>query len=118
VASAVVSRPDTVDLRLYQGDDVSFPLTVTDLASLAGATVLAQIRQTTLPPASSSGSGPPVLATFTSSVAGNVVTLTLAGSAAAGIPARAVWDCQITDSTGRVRTVAAGTVYMSPEVSR
>jgi hypothetical protein len=111
--------PAAIDLRLYGGDDFAMDLTVTDSAGnaidLSTSTVTAQIRATPIKDAAAMTSPP--LASFGVGIAGNVVSLSLAHAASAGVPARAVWDCQRTDSLGFVTTLAAGLVYMAQQVT-
>jgi len=114
--TTVGAIPAAVDLAVYQGDDFG-PLTLTvtnpdgSAANLTGATFKAQIRNV----AGSSTST--LLATFTPSVAANVVTLSLAHGDAATLPAAGVWDCQMTRAAGSVVTLAAGAVRVAQDVS-
>jgi len=109
----VALLPQVVDLDLYAGDDSSFTLAVKNAdgspANLVGATVLSQIRQTPQTAA--------VAATFTTSISGNVITLGLAHTAAAGLGGSYVWDCQVTYASGQVQTIAAGQCRITAEVS-
>jgi hypothetical protein len=106
--------PNTVDVDIYQGDDFSMTLTVTNpdgsAANLTGATAAAQIRSA---PASTD-----IAATFTTTIASNVVTLTLTHTAATALSGNYVWDCQLTYSGGTVNTIAAGRVRVAAEVTR
>jgi len=105
--------PAAVNLLLYKGDDFTMTLTVTNpdgsAASLTGATFKAQIR--TAPGAAT------LLASFTTSVATNVVTLMLPNASSATLPAACAWDCQMTATAGTITTLAAGTVSVSGDVS-
>jgi hypothetical protein len=111
---ALVSQPDRVDLRLYQGDDFAMTLTVTNPDGsnydLTGCTIAAQIRAT--PGANQ------VLATFTVSYSGNVITLQLPHAQAVLVAGQAAYDCQITDSNGFVTTLIYGDLVMAAEVTR
>jgi hypothetical protein len=112
VSLAVIARPPAVDLRLYQGDDFALTLTVTNadgtVADLTGATFAAVIA---VPGATVSA------ADFATTVAGNVVTLTLAAADSAQLPAAAVWQCRMTSAAGAVRTLVAGNVTVQPQAS-
>lgn len=107
------ARPVAVNLLLYQGDDFYLDLVVTQPdgtpADLTGMTPRAEIRKT--------AEDVVVLAAFTATVAGNVVSLHLAHTASTDLTA-GVWDCQVTDGTDGVWTLAAGTVETDAEVTR
>ena len=113
--TTVGAIPAAVDLAVYQGDDFG-PLTLTvtnpdgSAANLTGATFKAQIR--------SAPGAATVLASFTTSVATNVITLTMAATDTLTLPAGAAWDCQMTTSAGKVQTLAAGQVKTTADVSR
>jgi hypothetical protein len=112
VPIAVKARPDQVNLCLYAGDDFYLDLTVVNpdgtAPDLSGLVAMAEVRENT-------DAGEPVLATFTASIAANVVSLWMKGADTAVLPAAAVWDCQLT-GTG-TWTVAAGTVLTSSQVT-
>jgi phage tail sheath gpL-like len=101
-----------VDLAIYQGDDFTLTLTVTDPAGnpldLSASTIAAQIR---------AAPGADVAATFTVSVATNVVTLTLPHAQTAALAGSGVWDVQSTDPAGHVLTLAAGVVTVVADVT-
>jgi hypothetical protein len=110
--SAQLSQlPAQVNIAAYQGDDLSFTLTVTNPdntpADLTGTTILSQIR-----PRPSD----PITATLTSSVSSNVITLTLT-AANATFSGVFFWDCQVTYSSGLIHTIAAGTFSMTADIS-
>jgi len=113
--TTVGAIPAAVDLAVYQGDDFG-PLTLTvtnpdgSAANLTGATFKAQIR--------SAPGAATVLASFTTSVATNVITLTMAATDTLTLPAGAAWDCQMTTSAGKIQTLAAGQVKTTADVSR
>lgn len=113
--TTVGAIPAAVDLAVYQGDDFG-PLTLTvtnpdgSAANLTGATFKAQIR--------SAPGAATVLASFTISVATNVITLTMAATDTLTLPAGAAWDCQMTTSAGKIQTLAAGQVKTTADVSR
>jgi len=114
VTQILSALPAAVDLYLYKGDDFSMTLTVTNpdgsAANLTGATFKAQIR--------SAPGAATVLASFTTSVATNVITLTMAATDTLTLPAGAAWDCQMTTSAGKIQTLAAGQVKTTADVSR
>jgi hypothetical protein len=111
VTTALVATPPRVDLRLYQGDDYTMTLTVTDSANnpvtLTG-TVAASLA---------AAPGQAAAATFGVSVATNVVTLTLPAATTALLAGPYSWDCQWTDATGKVTTLAAGNVKVTVDVT-
>jgi hypothetical protein len=105
--------PANVDLVTYAGDDFSFDLPVTNPdgtpTDLTGATTLAQIRKQDDLTA--------VVATFAVAVATNVLTLTLASADSQAMSGEYVWDCQVTYGDGKVSTIAAGDLDVTPDVS-
>jgi hypothetical protein len=107
--------PAQVNLAIYAGDDFQFTLTATDpgggLTDFTGAAIKAQIRQ-------KPDSADPPLEVFATSVSQNVITLTLTGSQTQGLVGAYVWDCQVTYSTGKVYTLAAGLLSATADVSR
>jgi len=109
----LLALPATVNLTLYQGDDFTFRLAVYDAArqpaDLDGATVRAQIRET--------AASEQVAGEFQPTIAASIINLHLTSAISAGLPARCVWDCEITIE-GRVTTIAAGTIDQIAEVSR
>lgn len=111
--TVIDSRPTPVDLYLYAGDDVDLNVAVTDTAGtpvdLTGFTASAQIRAT----ADANTS-----VDFEATLLANAVALHLDGTETTGLPAKAVWDVQITSATGAVTTLAAGKVNVYPEVTR
>jgi hypothetical protein len=88
----ITQLPAKVDLASYQGDDFAFTLTALNAdqspTDFTGATMLAQIK-------SRKGDATPA-AMFTTSVSGNVVTLTLNHATAQMLSGVFEWDCQIT----------------------
>jgi H+/gluconate symporter-like permease len=107
----VSAIPAAVDLGLYQGDDFSMTLTVTDAngnpITLTG-TVAAQIR-------ASRGSAT-IAGSFTASMAANVVTLSLPASVSTTLPQLCVWDCAVTQG-GVVTTLAGGRLELMVRVT-
>jgi hypothetical protein len=101
------------DVRMVQGDDFIEPITLEDgegeAMSLAGYTFRSQLRRTP---------DGPVVAEFGISVAGNIVTRTIAASVTAGFDGEYVHDFQWTDPQGNIRTLFAGRFEVEPEVTR
>lgn len=114
-AAQIVGRlPQEVDLILYRGDDFFLDITVTDSGGmpidLTGSTAAAQFRNTT--------EDPNALASFSATVAGNIVHLHLLASDAALLVPECVWDIQVTDSAGVVTTLAFGAATVTSDVTR
>lgn len=109
-ATLIDARPAAVNLALYAGDDFWLDIAVTDPAGdpadLTGQTARSDIR---------SRADMPVVASFTATIAGNVIHLYLAGADVAGLPQAAVWDCQLADAD--TVTLAAGNVRTWPQVT-
>jgi hypothetical protein len=110
----ISNLPVRIDLELYQGDDFFLNLKVSNPdgtpADMAAMEPAAQIRPT--PEGQISGQ-------FTASPLGDTIFLHLThGQATMLVPGRSFWDCQITDPTGRVTTLAAGTVTTTAEITR
>jgi hypothetical protein len=110
--TSIAALPQSLDLQVYAGDDFTFTITVGgSIGSITGWTVTAQIRATA---ANSS-----VLGSFTASIGGsNVITITLPHTVSASLPAVAVWDCQLTDPSGKNLTIVTGNITVTPEVTR
>lgn len=110
---SISALPAVVNLSLYQGDDFTLLLNVStptgEPADLSQMTVESHIRPD---PAG-------VLAgEFEPAVDGPVISLHLPGAVSSGLPLRCVWDAQITDQDDAVTTLAAGTITLTPEVTR
>lgn len=101
--------PRGVALWMYQGADFGMSLTLTSngvALDLAGATVDAELRDTT--------GSPDVLATFvTAVIAPNIITLNLSAEVTATLPARARWDCFVRLATGSRLAVTYGPVVVA-----
>lgn len=116
-AGPISALPLSQDLALYAGDDFYLDLTVTNPdstnADLTGATPKSEIRVT--------AADTTAIATFIATVDAvnkNVIHLHLSHTSSAGLPAAAVWDCQITDAGGNITTLVAGKVTVTAEVTR
>lgn len=109
------NRPATVNLNVYAGDDMVLNIDVTDNATppapfdLTGYTAEAQIRAT---------ADAPTAINLTTTVLANVVTVTIPAADSATLPAKGVWDVQVTSATGIITTLAGGTVTSYPDVTR
>jgi hypothetical protein len=111
--TTINTRPQAVNLSLYAGDDVSIDVTVLNNdgtpANLTGATAESQIRATADAVTS---------VDFATTVTGNVVTLALTNVQSATLPATGVWDLQITDSGGKITTIAGGRIDVAAGVTQ
>jgi hypothetical protein len=105
----------TYRLGLYRGDSYRWRLLLwadtarTVPVDLAGVVVAAEIRQNT-------GSTPitviPCVVT-----APNQIDLTLSAAATRSLPASAKWDLQLTYPSGEVKTVIAGAVSVTGDIT-
>jgi hypothetical protein len=94
-----MSTPQRVPLAVYRGDTHHWTLTLwTD-----------EFRRT--------GGGPPVAALGVAVTLPNTVDLTLTAAASADLPGGLGWDLQLTFPDGTVRTVAAGPVTVTADVT-
>jgi len=87
------------------------PAPLNPAVDLTGVTARAQIRASITAPA--------ILGSFTPTVdalAGNI-WLHLADTVSSALPSTGVWDVEI-DRGGEITTLAAGTVSMTPDVTR
>jgi hypothetical protein len=111
-AAQLSQVPAQVNLAAYSGDDFSFTLTATNPdqspVDFTGAVILAQIRPK--PDAA-------ITAVFTTTVAANVITLSLDHTTSQPLAGVFVWDCQITYTSGKVHTLAAGVFSITADVS-
>ena len=111
----LTSLPRKVDIHTTRGDDFLFRLTVTDPdgqpVDLSAVQVEAHIRR-----APDDG----VLAgAFAVSTDENHIALRLHHDTSAGLPLRAVWDCQVVlGADGWVVTIVAGSLTLTPDVTR
>jgi hypothetical protein len=113
-ATSISELPQEVDLVLYSGDDFSMTLTLTNpdgtIPSLVGSTAKAQIRRI--------AADTTIQASFICTISNNVVTLNLTGVSTQNLVGSYVWDCQLTNASGAVRTPVAGTVVFTQDVTR
>jgi len=109
--------PGQSDLAIYQGDDWSAQVTVTyqdqTAADLTGYTAQAQIRTAT------ADQQPVVSAEITTSIAGNIVTLSLTHDQTQQLTGAVYyWDLQLTSAAGDITTILAGKVKVTYEITR
>lgn len=122
-----MAGPAIKDLDVYQGDTFELEVRLRDINAdgtlgayidLTGSTIAAQARAT---------KATAVLATFGVTIWDQTdpdlrggLTLTLTNTQTAALPGdtSVLWDMQRTDSQGRVRTLLAGRVLLTGEVTR
>ncbi len=101
------------DVRMTQGDSFIEELTMEDgegdALDLTGYGFLSQIRRT-------ADNG--LVAQFSISVNGSVVTRTLSPGVTSGLNGTYVHDFQWTDPQGNIRTLLSGNFEIEPEVTR
>jgi hypothetical protein len=102
VSPAVTILPVSMPVRAYLGDDVSW--TVNATTSLVGATVLGQVYDANAYQAQKRV----VLATLTTTVAGQVITVAIPAAVSDVLPPVAWWDVSVTTAAGLQTTQAAG----------
>jgi len=105
--------PAVYDVRIVQGDSFVEAITFEDgegtAMDLTGYLFKSQVRRNT---------DAPVSAEFGISVAGNIVTRTIASSITSGFEGEYVHDFQWTDPQGNIRTLFAGRFEVEREVTR
>lgn len=109
--------PSNFDLEVYKGDFLPLEIDLLNPdgtpLNLTGYIASAQIR---------ANFGDPVIYNFTAEIPApttGVVKLTLPSTVSAGIaPGHYVWDFQVTDGSGNVRTYLAGDVTVFNEVTK
>ena len=105
--------PGSYDLALYRGDSYTWRFvlwedeTKATAIDLAGVTVTAQWRD-----------GVSVHDFACTVTLPNIVDVELPADAWEDVPASGVWDMQLTDDMGAVRTVVAGRVAVTSDVTR
>ena len=101
------------DVRCQRGDTLTEQFTFTGddgtALDLTGYTFTSQVRRT------ADGA---LVASFTVSRDGNVVTRTLSSTTTAGLDGTYVQDLQWSDPSGRVRTLLSGEVEFVEDVTR
>jgi len=107
--------PGTYAMVLYRGDSAHWRFTLwlddakTQPADLTDATAKAEIRE--------KPSGTTIVALVCAIELPNVVTAELTPAASGVLPAKGVWDLQMTYASGDVVTVLAGPVDVTPDVT-
>jgi len=117
-----MATPGTFNLEVYQGDTAEFTLSFTrktddgssEPVDFTGATGLSQIRRAPRDPSKLAEFD----VTFPDPVNGQVKMVLPANQSGLLGVQTGVYDLQITDVDGRVRTWLAGTVTVTPGVSR
>ena len=105
--------PGKANLVLYQGDDYAAVVTVSGVSDLSGYTAQAQIR---LGPADSN---PQVVVEIETTVAPpSTINLEIPNDITGQLSGMYAWDLQVTDPDGIVSTILAGSVVVTPEVTR
>jgi hypothetical protein len=110
-------KPGVYDLSLYRGDTYRWTFKLwadpgkTQPLDLTGVTVKSEIRD--------KPGGPPTLltCTITAPPTSGVIDMVLATAQWVTIPAGGVWDMQLTYADGTVRTVVAGKVTVTADVT-
>jgi hypothetical protein len=77
---------------------------------LVGSVANAQVRST--------AADSTIQASFICSISSNVVTLNLTGVSSQNLVGKYVWDCQLTNASGAVRTPVAGAATFTQDVTR
>lgn len=108
MAALLDASADELDLKLTEGDPISFAFTVADVDW--SGTYLSQIR------ASPDAASPLVTLTVTATYSAPDTAFTLTATAAANVLTApgAVWDMQLVGGATRLR----GRVFVVPQVSR
>jgi hypothetical protein len=111
----LIVLPGKYDLTLYRGDSGAWRFVLwddaahTDPFDLTGATVKSEIRDKP---------GGVVIADLDCAVTlPNIVAVTLPAADSASIPVRGVWDLQVTFADATVRTMVAGAVTSTADVT-
>jgi len=104
------------NLALYQGDDYSAVVTVTNGASgvpdLTGYTAQAQIRT------AYADQQPAIACEMATEITANTITLAIPHADTVTLAGSYLWDLQIVDTAGVITTLLAGAVTVTPEVTR
>jgi hypothetical protein len=112
---SVSALPETVNLKIYQGDDFVLKLMMInrdtgEATDLTGTVVTAQVRLT---PADTA-----IVASFFASVTNNEIYLSLNSADTRTMTGPYVWDCQVVWPDTMVTTIAGGKLTVSDEVTR
>ena len=117
-SSTITALPVALTLQLYQGDDFSFTIAVTNpdgsAMNLTGYSVSGQIK--------AKGSDTTALATFTCALTnptGGIITVTLPAAQSLLVTTGAVFDIQMTSGAPvTITTLVSGTITMTGDVTR
>jgi hypothetical protein len=108
---------DTANLAIYQGDDYAAVVTVYDAngnpLDLTGYTANAQIRRG---PADQNPAVAAEMAVLI--VLPNQINLSVSHTVTVKLSGRYQWDLQLVTAAGAVTTMLAGTVEVTPEITR
>jgi hypothetical protein len=106
-------QPANLPLDLYRGDSGSMRVTLLDKAQqpidLTGAVAKCEIRDR---PA-----GAQVTALTCVITLPNIIDVTLSAADSQKLPAKGVWDLQLTYASGEVKTPIGGQVQVTPDVT-
>lgn len=112
-AVSVGRLPAAVNLTLYQGDDFFLHVIVDTSQGVDLTSYLPKAQVRTAPGATS------VLAEFEATILDQAtIALHLPGTESAKLQTSAAWDVQVTDTTGIISTLAAGTVTIVKQVTQ
>jgi hypothetical protein len=109
--------PSKANLAIYQGDDYAAVVTIvngtTTPPDLTGYLAQAQIRE------GPADDNPAVVVEIAAVlVPPNIINIVIPHTITTGLSGTYSWDLQLVDSGGTVTTVLAGTVNVTPEVTR
>jgi hypothetical protein len=110
-----MGHPAVEEIRIYQGDHYRLGVRILTggvAMDLSGSTLRAQVRERT---------DGPVLAEFDVAMdplVSNRAILTLTPDQTEVLPNKCVWDLQLTDAGGMVRTLVRGPARVGLEVTR
>lgn len=111
------AMPTNYDLRIYQGDTLRFTVTIKDPngvpVNLTGYSVDAHLKENFL------DNAPIEFTCAVTTPTSGVVSVLLPAIITSGLDANKsyIWDFQVTDTGGDVRTYLAGDVKVLPEVT-
>ena len=109
---------DKATLNIYQGDDYAADVTVMQADGITPANLTGYTAQSQIRPALGDTS-PTAVAQFTTTIAGNVITIKLTHDDSKNLTKTAyVWDLQVIDATGWITTILAGPVQVTLEVTK
>ena len=110
-----MQQPGTFKLDLYRGDSYHWQARLWDDApggvatDLTGATVKAEIRD--------KSAGTKIVELTCTLTLPNIIDVTMTPAMWATCPSKGVWDLQVTMPSGEVRTVLAGDVTVTSDVT-